>query len=119
MQKIATIELEEMEFYGYHGCFKEEQIVGNKFIVNLSFDVNITIPAKTDNIKDAINYVTVYRIVKEQMSIASHLMENLAWRIHDAIKQAFPEIIKLHIKVSKFNPPVGGKMKQMSINIEK
>ena len=30
-QRMGVIELENMEFYAFHGCYKEEQVVGNKF----------------------------------------------------------------------------------------
>ena len=29
------IELVDMEFFARHGCFDEEQMIGNKFLVNL------------------------------------------------------------------------------------
>ena len=29
---MALIELDEMEFHAFHGCFKEERIVGNSFL---------------------------------------------------------------------------------------
>ena len=39
---IALIELEEMVFYAYHGCFKEEKLVGNRFIVNISLKLDVS-----------------------------------------------------------------------------
>ncbi len=32
---MAQIALENMEFYAYHGCFSEEQIIGTHFIIDL------------------------------------------------------------------------------------
>ena len=32
---MGKIILEQMEFYAYHGCFQEEQIIGNRFVVQL------------------------------------------------------------------------------------
>jgi len=42
------VELVNMEFYAYHGHFKEEQIIGNKFIVNFSAETDVTTPGKSD-----------------------------------------------------------------------
>ena len=56
---IATIELEEMEFYAYHGCFEEEQRVGNRFIVNISMEIECSRAAESENICEAPNYVEV------------------------------------------------------------
>jgi dihydroneopterin aldolase len=32
---MGKIQIEDMEFYAYHGCYQEEAIVGNQFLVNL------------------------------------------------------------------------------------
>lgn len=116
---MALIELEEMEFYAYHGCFKEEQVVGNRFCVNVALRVNIEKPAETDFIGDAVNYVEVYNIIKEEIGQKSHLLENVATRMVEAISRRYSEIEWIRLKVSKVNPPMGGKMKQVSMTIEK
>lgn len=116
---MALIELEEMEFYAYHGCFKEEQIVGNRFCVNVTLNTNIDKPAKTDQIKDAVNYVEIYNIIKEEILITSHLLENVATRMVNRILQEYQAVDGIRLKISKVNPPMGGKMKQVSVIIDK
>ena len=111
------IELEEMAFYAYHGCFKEEQVVGNRFIVNISFGVDCSVASETDQLNDAVNYVQIYNIAKREMMIKSHLLEHVAGRIVNGIKGEFPNISALKVKVSKLNPPVGGQMKQVSVTL--
>lgn len=116
---VGVIELENMEFYAYHGCFKEEQVVGNRFVVNATIETECVIPAQTDNIEDALNYVTVYELIKEQIMINAHLLENVTKRMVDAIYAKFPHVKKVSIKVSKMNPPMGGQMKCVSITFTK
>lgn len=113
----GIIELEQMEFYAYHGCFKEEQVVGNKFVVDVSFSTDCSVPAQTDDIKDAINYVEIYRIVKKQMAVKSHLLEHVADRILNDIIETFPDISDLKVKVAKVNPPVGGQIKDIAVTL--
>jgi dihydroneopterin aldolase len=108
-----------MEFYAYHGHFKEEQIVGNQFIVNLTLQTNMEKAAESDNLKDALNYQTAYLIIQEEMKKKSHLLENIAKRILDALYSNFDSIEKATIKVSKMNPPMGGKMKSVSVTMER
>ena len=119
MNYMGKIDLENMEFYAYHGCFKEERIVGNKFLVNLSIETDLSTAASTDNIKDALNYQTAYKIVKEQMQIKSHLLENIAKRILDALYVEFDTIDSAKVKISKMNPPMGGKMKCVSVTLSR
>jgi len=115
----ALIELEEMEFYAYHGHFEEEQIVGNKFLVNISIETDCSRAAETDNLKDALDYVSIYKITKEEMEIKSHLLEHLTQRIIDRIHEEFPQIIHSRVKVSKLNPPMGGRMQKVSITMSR
>ena len=78
---MGLIQIEDMEFFSYHGCFKEEQIIGNKFIVNIDIETDTTKPELSDDINDALNYQRVYEYIKEEMKITSHLLENVCKRI--------------------------------------
>ncbi len=104
------VELVGMQFYAHHGCFEEEQVIGNKFVVNFWAETDMTLPARTDNIEDALNYQDVYNIIKEQMAVKSHLLENVARRILDAVKARFPYIECAQVQIDKLNPPLGGQV---------
>ncbi len=112
---MGLIQIENMEFYSFHGHFKEERIVGNKFLVDLTIETDMKIPSESDNLKDAVNYQHVYEIVKQQMEMKSHLLEHIAGRILDAIYADISGIKKITVKVSKMNPPMGGKIGSVSI----
>jgi 7,8-dihydroneopterin aldolase/epimerase/oxygenase len=116
---MGQIQIENMEFYSFHGHFKEEQIVGNKFIVDLTIDADMAAPAASDNLKDAVDYQNAYRIVKQQMEKKSHLLENIAGRIIDALYSELPGINKVTVKVSKMNPPMGGKIGSVSVTMSR
>ena len=112
---MGIIRIEDMEFYAFHGHFKEERIVGNRFLVDLTIETDMRIPAESDNLKDAVNYQRVYEIVKLQMEKKSHLLEHIAGRILDAIYAEMEGIKKATVKVSKMNPPLGGKIGSVSV----
>ena len=112
---MGLIQIENMEFYSFHGHFKEERIVGNRFLVDLTIETDMKIPAESDNLKDAVNYQRIYEIVKQQMELKSHLLEHIAGRILDAIYAEMKGINKVTVKVSKLNPPMGGKIGSVSI----
>lgn len=112
---MGTICIEDMEFYSFHGHFKEERIVGNKFRVDLTIETDMKVPKESDNLKDAVNYQRAYEIVKAQMEMKSHLLEHIAGRILDAIYSELSGIGKVTVKVSKMNPPMGGKIGSVSV----
>ena len=111
---MGTILLEGMEFFAFHGCFKEEQIIGTKFIVDLAIDADTALAEDSDHLRDTLDYVGLYRCVKHEMEIKSHLLEHLAKRILNAVQNDFPAIDSIRLKIAKINPPMGGKMHQVS-----
>jgi 7,8-dihydroneopterin aldolase/epimerase/oxygenase len=116
---MGLIHIENMEFYSFHGHFKEERIVGNKFLVDLIIETDMKIPSKNDNLKDAVNYQRAYEIIKQQMELKSHLLEHIAGRILDALYAEMEGIQKATIKVSKLNPPMGGKIGSVSVTLSR
>lgn len=116
---MGLIQIKNMEFYAFHGHFKEEQIVGNRFLVDLTIETDMKIPSESDSLKDAVNYQKVYEIVKIQMGKKSHLLEHIAGRILEAIHSEMEGIKKATVKVSKMNPPMGGKIGSVSVVMEK
>ena len=115
---MGKIQLENMEFYSYHGCFKEEQIIGTKFVVDLEIETDTTKAEVSDHLTDTLNYQEIYHVIKKEMEQKSHLLEHVARRIIDSVQAAFPGINHIRVKVSKLNPPVGGKMQQVSMVLE-
>jgi 7,8-dihydroneopterin aldolase/epimerase/oxygenase len=114
---MAQIALENMEFYAYHGCFSEEQIIGTRFIVDLWIETDTTEAEHSDRLSQTINYQEVYLLIKEQMAVKSKLLEHVGRRILDALKEQFPEVISAKVKVSKMNPPLGGKIGSVSLTL--
>ena len=114
---MGNISLEGMEFFSYHGCFAEEQIIGTRFIVDLRFETDTSKAELSDSLKQTINYQTVYQLVKKEMEIKAHLLEHVARRVLKSVMDAFPEIVAASVKVSKLNPPLGGKIDKVCVTL--
>jgi len=110
---MGKISLEGMEFFAYHGCYKEEQIIGTKFIIDLHVSLDTVLAEESDHLKDTLSYVQLYHAVKNEMEQKSHLLEHVAKRIMDSLKSGFPQIQGIELKISKVNPPIGGKVGQV------
>jgi dihydroneopterin aldolase len=115
---MSKISLEGMEFFAYHGCFSEEQIIGTHFIVDLWIDANTAEAEETDMLSKTLNYQEIYLLVKDQMAIKSKLLEHVGRRILKALMEKFPEIENAEVKISKMNPPLGGKLKNVSLTLK-
>ncbi len=114
----TTIAIEGMDFYAYHGCFKEETLIGTNFTVDIYLTLDTAGAESLDEMGGTVNYVEVYQRVKQQMMIPSKLIEHVAARIRDAVMADFPQVQKLKVKVSKLNPPIGEKIREVSATLE-
>ena len=116
---MGFIEIDGMEFYAYHGHYEEAQIVGNRFLIDLKIETDCSKAAKSDNIEDAVNYQSAYKIIKAEMKKKSNLIENIAGRIINALYDNLDNMKSVTVKLSKMNPPMGGKIKKVSITMTK
>lgn len=114
---MGLISIENMEFFAYHGCFSEEQIIGTRFIVDLYIEADTQEAEETDKLSKTINYQDVFLMVKEQMAIKSNLLEHVARRILNTLTEQFEGVEFAEIKVSKMNPPLGGKVGNVSLTL--
>ena len=112
---MGIIHIEGMEFYAYHGHYKEEQIIGNKFIVELKMEVETKNAENSDDINDAVDYRIAYKTVHDEMAQASHLLEHVAGRILHNLYKNLEGIQTAEIKISKLNPPMDGKIDRVSV----
>ena len=95
-----TIQLNDVQFYGYHGLYKEEQELGNTFIVNLSINF-IPLVSKITAINETIDYVQVYELVKTRMQTPTPLLETIAEDIATSIFEQFLIAQKVDIQITK------------------
>jgi dihydroneopterin aldolase len=118
---MGLIALEGMEFFAYHGCFKEERVIGTRFTVDALLTADTTESENSDELKHTVNYQAVYSLIRQEMEQHSHLLEHVARRIIDAIYRDFKTVTHIRIKVSKLNPALahGGKIKQVSVTLER
>ncbi len=116
---MGKIHLESMEFYAFHGHYEEEQIVGNRFLVDLVIETEMDAAALSDELEDAVNYQEAYRLVSREMKKKSKLLENIASRILNSVCSELPGVLKATVTIRKMNPPVGGQMKAVSVTLSR
>lgn len=116
---MSSITLQGMYFYAFHGCFAEERAIGTRFRVDLTLETDTTKAQLTDNIADTVSYLDVYQTLKGEMMKPAHLLECVGDRIGERILQQYSAIDRVRVKVSKLNPPLGGQIESVSVEIIK
>jgi len=116
---MQEISIKGMEFYAYHGCFKEEQSIGTFFNIDACFELDFMNAAQSDDLSQTLNYAQVYQIIKKIVNIPVKTLEHLAYKILEELFNHFPIIRKATITVYKLNPPLGGKINRVGVTLSK
>lgn len=114
---LYTINLEGMEFHAFHGCYELERLSGSHFEVSLKITAPLGAVAERDDVTLAVNYLNVYQVVKAQMAITRHTIERVAQGIIDALCRDFEQIKSVECTVVKIAPPLGGKVRRVSVTL--
>ena len=117
MEKLYTIRLDGIYLRAFHGCYDLEQQVGNRFRVDVVLRTPLGDLPKTDDVTQAVNYLTVYEIVERTMQRTQRTVEAAAANIIEAIRAEFPQIVEIECTVAKIAPPLGGKIDKVSVTL--
>jgi len=115
---MGKVILKNIRIYAFHGCMEEEEKIGSDYILNLEVDAPMGVASRTDELEDAVDYVSLNAIVKEEMAVRSKLLEHVAQRIVDKIMGQFDEVESVEVSVAKQNPPIGGDMDEVCIRLK-
>ncbi|MDA9593780.1 dihydroneopterin aldolase [Flavobacteriaceae bacterium] len=116
---MVEIYLKNVRCYCFHGCLKEESIIGSEYLVNLWAKGALGKASLTDKIDDAIDYVFLNKVVVEEMSIPSKLLETVAERILNRVLNEDNKIQKITVSVSKICPPINGDVESVAVKLSK
>jgi len=116
---MGIIRLHNMTFYGYHGVSAAERQTGRRFEVDVELLVDMEKPAKSDKLKDTVNYTEVYRTVEQIVLQNSYsLLETIAVRLANQILKKFkPQ--EVTIRVRKRIPPVPGNLDDIEVEVKR
>jgi len=112
---MVEINLNDAEFFAHHGYYPEEQILGSRFMV----DISVSFPPQgdlgEDEIGNTVNYEQLYNIACDEMKITRKLIETVAQAIYAKIKSEFPFVFKIRVCLRKMDPPLKGKVGHSSV----
>jgi dihydroneopterin aldolase len=116
---MGVIRLHNMTFYGYHGISAAERQTGRRFEVDVELVIDMDKPARTDKLKDTVNYTEVYRTVEQIVLENSFaLLETIAVRLANQILRKFkPQ--EVMVRVRKKIPPVPGNLDHIEVEVKR
>ncbi|MBN9285381.1 MULTISPECIES: dihydroneopterin aldolase [Flavobacterium] len=115
---MGIIKLKNIRTFSFHGCLVEESKIGSDYSVDLEIKTDLRKSSETDELEDTVDYVHLNRIVREEMAIRSKLLEHVTKRIIVRIFKEIPAVSRIIVAVSKLNPPIGGDVEAVTIQME-
>lgn len=112
-----VIRLRDIQCYAYHGVLEEEKQQGNTFRVNVAITIDSPKGVESDCIQDTLDYRSVCDIVRAEMSVPSELIEHVAWRIKQALSNAFPAAQDICVTVAKKSPAMSLPMEWVEVEL--
>ena len=112
---MGKVILSDIRIYAFHGCMEEEERIGSDYIVNLEVETDMIKASASDDLYDAVDYVSLNAIVKEEMSVRSKLLEHVGQRIIGRVLKQFPKVEAIEVSVAKQNPPIEGDVGEVCV----
>lgn len=115
MDKIL---IRDLKIFAYHGVHYEEKENGQTFIFDIDVCVDLSVPCKSDNVEDTVNYS---RIIAETQDIFTcrkdDLIERAAQRVADGLFERFDKIQSLRILLKKPEAPIKADFDYVGVEI--
>jgi len=103
---MDCIQLTGIRCYGYTGYLPEEQVLGQRFEVDLTLWLDLSIAGKSDVIEDTLDYRSIITSVQQLVTTSKFaLIERLATAIAQLILQS-DKVTQVQVKLSKPAAPI-------------
>lgn len=117
---MDEIKVKNLEVFCHHGVYKEENVLGQKFLVDIICKVDTRAAGKIDELDLSVSYGDICRLVKKEMTRQNDkLLERVAERLAKCILLQFPLIKEIEIEVKKPWAPVLMHMDYASVKIKR
>ncbi|MCT4632824.1 MAG: dihydroneopterin aldolase [Firmicutes bacterium] len=117
---MDKINMKNLSFYGYHGAMTEENVLGQKFVIDCSLLVDLSDAGKSDDVFDTVHYGEAFDLIKNVVENERYnLIEALAYNIIEKLMESFPKINGVDIEVKKPQAPVPGIYDYFSVSLSR
>jgi dihydroneopterin aldolase len=104
-----AILLEGLRFFGYHGLYPEERTLGQRFLVDVTAELDLRDAGQHDELDESINYQDLYTQVRTIVEgEPMMLIEAVADRTARSILERFPIVTAVEVIVRKPEATIRG-----------
>ncbi|MDO5149736.1 MAG: 2-amino-4-hydroxy-6-hydroxymethyldihydropteridine diphosphokinase [Oscillospiraceae bacterium] len=117
---MDTIKIKNLEIFSNHGVLKEENVLGQKFLISADLTLSTRNAGTTDNLELSVNYAEICHDIKQIMENNTfRLIETAAEKICEELLKKYSLISKISLEVKKPWAPILLPLEYVSVNIER
>ena len=112
--------LRDLRFFGFHGVLPEEAVLGQRFRVDITAELDLSEAGRNDDLTKTVHYGELAMLVEKIGTTQRYqLIEALAEAIAVAIFETYPPIERLTVRITKPEAPVQLATGIIAIEIER
>jgi len=112
--------IKDLEVFSFHGAMKEENILGQKFLISVELSLDTYIASVVDDLSKSINYAEVCNFIKDFMlNNTFKLIETVANRLAEKLLMKYVELDAIKIRIKKPWAPILLSIKYVAVEIER
>ncbi len=116
--ELDRINIRNLEVFGRHGVFPEENRLGQKFIINAMLYVPVREAGLKDDLTKSVHYGEVSHFMTNYMTEHTFgLIEAVAEQLAKAVLLRFPLLQQITLEISKPWAPIGLPLEAVSVEI--
>lgn len=117
---MDVINIKKLELFANHGVLKEENVLGQKFLINAALYVDTRDAGKNDNLDKSVNYAVVCDTIREFMhNNTFKLIETVAEKLAEKLLFEFEKIKSVRLEVIKPWAPIMQSIDYVSVEIKR
>ena len=118
MSTLDKIFVRGLALHARHGVNKEEQVLGQRFILHVGVWLDFSAAGKTDKIGDTISYADVIAVTEKAFTSQwFYLLEKGAEQIAQALFEAFDRVMTVDVTIEKPGAPIASMFDTVGVTI--
>ncbi len=117
---MDKIKIRNLEIFAHHGVFPEENVLGQKFIINATLYTDLRNAGKTDELTASIHYGEI--CLQMEHFLTTHtfkLLERAAESLAETLLMNVSHLEKIKLEIKKPWAPIGLSLETVSVEIER
>lgn len=117
---MDCITISDLEVFAYHGVLKEENTLGQKFLVSAKFFMDVSEAAREDDINKSINYADVCKEIDAFLRKNTFkLIETMADRLAKHLLKLYKPLVEIDVMIKKPWAPIMMTLDTVSVSAKR